>query len=72
MEAAMKQTEKTAVTADRRAFLKLAGAGAVTGGAALVGTSMSAEALAATGGESKETLYRETEHVKRYYDLARS
>jgi hypothetical protein len=72
MEAAMKQTEKTAVTADRRAFLKLAGAGAVTGGAALVGPSMSAEALAATGGESKETLYRETEHVKRYYDLARS
>ena len=27
----MKQTEKPAVTADRRAFLKLAGAGAVTG-----------------------------------------
>ena len=26
----MKQTEKPAVTADRRAFLKLAGAGAVT------------------------------------------
>jgi hypothetical protein len=71
MEAAMKQMEKPAVTADRRAFLKLAGAGAVTGGAALVGASASGEAAAAAGADGKETLYRETEHIKRYYDLAR-
>jgi hypothetical protein len=71
MEEAMKQTEKTA-TADRRAFLKLAGAGAVTGGAALVTKSAPAEAAATAASESKDALYRETEHVKRYYDLARS
>ena len=67
----MKQTDKTAATADRRAFLKLAGAGAVTGGAALVGASGSAEAAAPTAAGSQDTLYRETEHVKRYYELAR-
>ena len=68
----MKQTDKTAATADRRAFLKLAGAGAVTGGAALVGASgWSAEAAAPTTAGGQDTLYRETEHVKRYYELAR-
>lgn len=66
----MKQTEKTAATADRRAFLKLAGAGAVTGGAALVTKGAAAEPLPAANG-SKDALYRETEHVKRYYELAR-
>jgi hypothetical protein len=54
--------------ADRRSFLKLAGAGVVTGGAAL------ADGKPAEAAEAKPArpLYRETEHVKRYYELARS
>jgi hypothetical protein len=53
--------------ADRRSFLKLAGVGVVTGGAVMAGTKSAeaAEAKPATG------LYRESEHVKRYYELAR-
>lgn len=63
----MKETKKD-VVADRRRFLKLAGAGAAAGGAALVGGEKKVEAA-----EAKPTgsLYRETEHVKRYYELAR-
>jgi hypothetical protein len=54
--------------ADRRSFLKLAGAGAAAGGAALATGESKAEA-----GEAKRqpSLYRETEHVRRYYELAR-
>lgn len=63
----MKDTKDRAV-ADRRSFLKLAGLGAAAGGAALAGTR---PAEAATD-EKKGGLYRETEHVKRYYELARS
>ncbi len=52
----------------RREFLKLAGLGTVLGGAALAtsGTASATEAVdeAASG-------YRETAHVKTYYDLAR-
>jgi anaerobic selenocysteine-containing dehydrogenase len=63
----MKQSKKEAV-ADRRSFLKLAGAGAAAGGAALIGAEKKAQA-----GETKPTtgLYRETEHIRRYYELAR-
>jgi hypothetical protein len=57
--------------ADRRSFLKLASAGVVTGGAALAGDKP-AEAGEAAEGKPARALYRETEHVKRYYDLARS
>ena len=63
----MKETEKK-VTADRRSFLKLVGAGAVTGGTALGATAASASQAA---GDEKGGSYRETEHVKTYYDLAR-
>jgi hypothetical protein len=63
----MKQTRKEPV-ADRRSFLKLAGAGAAAGGAALVTGESKAEARAT---ESKEQLYRETDHIRRYYELAR-
>jgi hypothetical protein len=63
----MKETKKEAV-ADRRSFLKLAGAGAAAGGAALVAGETKVEAREA---EAKPALYRETEHIRRYYELAR-
>jgi hypothetical protein len=63
----MKQDKKEAV-ADRRSFLKLAGAGAAAGGAALVGGEKTAEAAES---KPKTSLYRETEHIRRYYELAR-
>lgn len=53
--------------ADRRSFLKLAAASTVAGGMATASTQP-AEAV----GKPKEGLYRETEHVRRYYELARS
>ncbi len=62
----MKRQDDKAV-ADRRSFLKLAGAGVAASGAAVAAGSP------ATAKESKprEGLYRETAHVKRYYELAR-
>lgn len=61
------QNEKT--TADRRSFLKLAGIGTLTGGAAMaIG---GAPAQAAADLPKDKTSYRESEHVKTYYDLAR-
>lgn len=55
--------------ADRRSFLKLAGAGAVTGGAVLVGGKGAAEA--GTTADETGRLYQENDHIKTYYDLAR-
>jgi hypothetical protein len=53
---------------DRRGFLKLAGATAAAGGAAAV----TGESKAQTPeGKPKPALYRETEHIRRYYELAR-
>lgn len=55
---------------DRRSFLKLAGASVVGGGAAAV--TAAGPAAAETEAEPKPgQLYRETEHVKRYYELAK-
>jgi hypothetical protein len=59
---------KTVPMADRRSFLKLAGAGAAAGGAALVSGD---KEVAAAEVKSGETLYRETDHIRRYYELAR-
>ena len=53
---------------DRRDFLKLAGLGSVAGGAALVAGGREAEAADKSGSGRG---YRETAHVKTYYDLAR-
>ena len=64
----MKQKCDNAI-ADRRSFLKLAGAGAVTGGAVLVGGKGVAEA--STTADGTDRLYKETDHIKAYYDLAR-
>lgn len=55
--------------AGRRGFLKLAGASAVAGGVALVSGKSPAEA--STAADQKDGLYRQTDHVKTYYDLAR-
>ena len=63
----MKQT-KTEAVADRRSFLKLAGAGAATGAAVLLSGEKKAQAGEA---KAKESLYRETDHIRRYYELAR-
>ncbi|WP_428696631.1 twin-arginine translocation signal domain-containing protein [Stappia sp.] len=57
----------TAIEADRRSFLKLAGLGAVAGSATLV----TGEAQAAAPVSETAAGYRETEHVKTFYDTAR-
>ena len=70
MERTKMKDRKDKATADRRSFLKLAGLGAVAGGTALVAGDKPAEAASeATAGT--DGLYRETEHVKRYYELAK-
>lgn len=60
---------KDRTNADRRDFLKLAGLGTVVGGAALVSGQRAAKATEELA--EKETGYRETDHVKKTYDLAR-
>jgi hypothetical protein len=55
--------------AGRRDFLKLASLGAVAGGVAMAAGQTSAEADEAVSDTSAG--YRETEHVKKYYELAR-
>lgn len=64
----MKEKGEKAIT-DRRNFLKLAGLGTVASGVALVAGGKPAEALDETAGKSQG--YRETDHVKTYYKLAR-
>jgi hypothetical protein len=61
------QDRKKEAVADRRSFLKLAGASAAAGGAALVTGETPAEASQ----DKPKALYRETEHIRRYYELAR-
>ena len=56
------------VAAGRRDFLKLAGVSAVTGTAAIAAGSATAETAAPHEGAAG---YRETDHVKTYYKLAR-
>lgn len=63
-------TEKKEKTADRRGFLKLAGASVVGGGAAAIATVAGTQDVAAETAE-KGGLYRETEHVSTYYKLAK-
>jgi hypothetical protein len=65
----MSEATKTEKVTDRRGFLKLAGATAAAGGA--TGLASEAKADARQEGKSKPTLYRETEHIRRYYELAR-
>ena len=58
---------RTPKTAGRREFFRLAGAGAVAGGAAVLGGTERAEAALPDDAAG----YRETDHVRRYYDSAR-
>ena len=58
---------RTPATAGRREFFRLAGAGAVAGGAALVAGTPEAKAALPDDAAG----YRETDHVRRYYDSAR-
>jgi hypothetical protein len=64
----MQDDTKKEATADRRSFLKLAGTGVAAGGAALLGGDKNAEA---TEAKPSSALYRETDHIRRYYELAR-
>ena len=59
------------VIADRRNFLKFAGASAVTGTAAVVGAGGVVAAPTTADAKPTDGQYRESEHVKRYYELAR-
>jgi hypothetical protein len=63
----MQKADEKAI-ADRRSFLKLAGSGVAVVPAALA-SEKPAEAAAAA--KPTRALYRETEHVRRYYELAR-
>ena len=62
----MKRHDERAVT-DRRSFIKLAGAVTAASGAAVAAGAPAA----ASESKAREGLYRETEHVKRYYELAK-
>ncbi len=54
---------------DRRGFLKLAGLGTTLGVASALGNVANASDL--PNDKPKSSGYRETEHVKRYYELAK-
>jgi hypothetical protein len=61
--------EQAAKQAGRRDFLKLASVGAVAGTVAVATGTASTEAEAMT--EEHSEGYRETAHVKKFYELAR-
>lgn len=63
----MKSKDKEAPA--RREFLKLAGLG--TGAAVAAGLSSGVARAAAPEVEKTEAGYRETDHVRRYYELAK-
>jgi len=54
----------------RREFLKAAGVTTGVAGAAALAVSP-AKAVMVSESEGKKTAYRETEHVRKYYELAR-
>lgn len=55
-------------TAKRREFLKLVGLGSVAGAATLV----TGKPAAADEPKSQSPGYRETEHIRKYYETARN
>lgn len=57
------------IETDRRGFLKLAGLGTVAGGAAIAASATGANAKEADHGGASG--YRETDHVKTFYETAR-
>ncbi len=66
----MIDTKKTKAI-PRREFLKSAGLTTGAVGAAAVLSGVPAEAATMPGADKKSAGYRETEHVLKYYDLAR-
>ena len=65
-------TNETLKSPGRRAFFRKAGIGVGAAGVAAVGLSgKSAEAGVKPDKDFKKSAYRETEHVKRYYELSR-
>jgi hypothetical protein len=66
----MSSKDKNPKSEQRRAFLKLGGAGVAAGGAAVVLRGGAAESADATPA-NKAAGYRETEHVKKFYETAR-
>lgn len=62
------KTRKKEQRVARRDLLKFAGLGGVAGAAALTATAGKKEAAAA---EDVRSGYRETKHVRTYYDLAK-
>ncbi len=66
----MTEAKKTALA--RRDFFKVAGLGAgAAGAAAVVMRTTGAVAEQRPDGRSSKAGYRETEHVKKFYELAR-
>ena len=65
----MKRRKETQDVA-RRDLLRLAGLGGVAGAAAVAASGRKTEAAAVETG-SKSAGYRETEHVRTYYELAK-
>jgi hypothetical protein len=63
-------SKKKETSIGRRDFFRKAGLGAGAAGAAAVGLSVT-EAEASPAKSSKGAGYQETEHVKKYYELAR-
>ena len=64
----MAKNQKEKVAEDRRNFLKMAGLGSVAGGAVIASAgTVQAESL----DDEVSAGYRETGHVKTYYELAK-
>lgn len=61
---------KDKTIADRRDFLKLAGIAAAGSAVAVLSSAKEAKALTETEAETGSSGYRETDHVKKYYELA--
>jgi hypothetical protein len=61
--------DTTDKVADRRKFFKLAGATAAGAGATIATAGVAAAKPAAV--RPADAMYAETDHVKRYYELAR-
>jgi hypothetical protein len=66
----MSEQKKTPTSPTRREFFKTAGLGAAAGVAAGL-VSEPAPAKAATDAQPTGQGYRETDHVKRYYELSK-
>ncbi len=65
-------TKKEETSIGRRDFFRKAGLGAGAVGVAAVGLADQAKAAEPSADASGAAGYRESEHVKKYYELARS